>query len=58
MLGSSLGHLVRKILVEIIRIVVVEIETLHGVILRFLDLGDANHEDFTTKVLNPLVLLA
>ena len=67
MLGSSLGfcdrggssfHVVGKIIVEIIRIVVVEIETLRGVILRFLDLGDVNHEDFTAKVLNLYVLLA
>ena len=67
MLDSSLGfcdcrrssfHVVRKVLVKIIRIVVVEIETFRGVILRFLDLGDANHEDFTANVLNLLVLLA
>ena len=67
LLDSSLGfcdyrrsslHVVREILVEIIRIIVVEIETLRGVILRFLDFGDANHEDFTAKVLNLLVLLA
>ena len=67
MLGSGLGfcdrgessfHVVGKILVEIIRIVVVEVETLRGVILRFMDFGDANHEDFTAKVLNLLVLLA
>ena len=67
MLGSSLGfcdrgrssfHVVGKILVEIIRVVVIKIKTLRGVILRFLDLGDANHEDFTAKVLNLLVLLA
>ena len=67
MLGSSLNfcdrwrssfHVVGKILVEIIRIIVVEIETLRGVILRFLDFGDANHEDFTAKILNFLVLFA
>ena len=51
-------HVVGKILVEIIRIVVVEVETLHGVILRFMDFGDANHEDFTAKDLNFLVLFA
>ena len=33
--GRSSFHIVRKILAEIIRIVVVEIETLRGVILRF-----------------------
>ena len=67
MLGSSLGfcdrgrssfQVIGKILIKIIRIVVVEIETFRGVILRFLDLGDANHEDFTANVLNLLVLLA
>ena len=67
MLGSSLGfcdrgvssfHVVRKILVEIIRIVVVKVEMLRGVILRFLDLGDMNHEDFMAKILNFLVLFA
>ena len=47
-----------KILVEVIRIVVIEIETLRGVILRFLDFGDANHEDFAAKILNFLVLFA
>ena len=56
--GRSSFHVVGKILVEIIRILVVEIETLRGVVLGFLDLGDANHEDFTAKVLNLLVLLA
>ena len=49
-------HVVGKILVEMIRIVVIEVETLRGVILRFRDFGDANHEDFTAKVLNFLVL--
>ena len=67
LLGSSLGfcargrssfHIVGKVLIEIIRIVVVEIEMLRGVILRFLDLGDANNENFMAKVLNLLVLLA
>jgi len=56
--GESSFHVVGKILVEIIRIIVVEIETLRGVILRFLDFGDANHEDFTAKILNLLVLFA
>ena len=67
MLGSSLNfcdrgrssfHVVGKILVEIIIIVVIEVETLRGVILRFMDFGDANHEDFTVKILNFLVLFA
>ena len=67
MLDSSLGfcdcgrssfHAVGKVLVEIIRIVVIEVETLRGVVLRFVDLRDANHDDFTTKVLNFLVLFA
>jgi len=66
LLGSSLGfcdrewssfHVIGKVLVEIIRIVVVEVETLCGV-LWFMDFGDANHEDFTAKVLNFLVLFA
>ena len=65
MLGSDLGfcdcgrssfHVVGKILVKIIRIVVVEVETLRGITLRFF--GDTNHEDFTAKVLNFLVLFA
>ena len=51
-------HIVGKVLIEIIRIVVIEIEALRGIILRFMDLGDANHEDFTTKILNFLVLFA
>ena len=67
LLGNSLGfcdcwgssfHVIGKVLVEIIRIVVVEVETLRGIVLRFVDLGDANHEDFTAKVLNFLVLFA
>ena len=67
MLGGSLGfcdhgrsgfHVVGKILVKIIRIVVVEVETLRGVILRFMDFRDANHEDFTAKILDFLVLFA
>ena len=56
--GGSSFHVIGKILIEIIRIIVVEIETLCGVILRFLDFGDANHEDFTAKILNLLVLFA
>ena len=65
MLGSDLGfcdcgrssfHVVGKILVKIIRIVVVEVETLRGITLRFLDFGDADHEDLMTKILNLLVL--
>ena len=56
--GGSSSHVIRKILVEIIRIVVVEVETLRGVIVRFVDFGDANHEDFTAKILNFLVLFA
>ena len=51
-------HVVGKVLVKVIRIVVVEVEMLCGVILRFMDFGDANHEDFTAKILNFLVLLA
>ena len=54
--GGSSFHVVEKIVVEIIKIVVVEVETLRGVILRFMDFGDANHEDFTAKILNLLVL--
>ena len=49
-------HVVGKILVEIIRIVVVEVETLRGITLGFF--GDVNHEDFMAKVLNLLVLFA
>ena len=56
--GRSSLHVVGEVLVEIIRIVVIEVETLRGVILRFVDLRDANHDDFTTKVLNFLVLFA
>jgi len=67
LLGSSLGlcdrgrgsfHVVGEILVEIIRVIVVEVETLRGVVLRFVDHEDANHEDFTAKILNFLVLFA
>ena len=67
MLGSSLGfcdrgksslHVVGNVLVEIIRIIVVEGETLRGVILRFVDFGDVNHKDFMAKVSNFLVLFS
>jgi hypothetical protein len=67
LLGSSLGffncgrssfHVVGKVLVEIIRVVVVEVETLCGITLRFRNFEDANHEDFTAKILNSLVLFA
>ena len=66
MLGSSLNfcdrgssfHVVVKILVEIIRVGVVEVEMLCGITLRFWNFGDANHEDFTAKILNFLVLFA
>ena len=51
-------HVVRKVLVEIIRVVVVEVEMLRGIALRFLNFGDANHEDLTAKILNLLVLFA
>ena len=56
--GRSSFHVVGKVFVEIIRIVVVKVEMLRGVILRFLDLGDMNHEDFMAKILNFLVLFA
>jgi hypothetical protein len=67
LLGSSLGfcdrgrssfHVVGKILVEIIKIVVVGVEMLRGVILRFMDIRDVNREDFSAKILNFLVLFA
>ena len=66
LLGSSLGFCDRggssfhvgKILAEIIIIVVIEIEMLRGVILRLLNLGNTNHEDFMAKILNFLVLFA
>ena len=67
MLDSSLGfcdcrrssfHVVGKELIEIIRVVVVEVETLRRIALRFLNFGDANHEDLTAKILNLLVLFA
>ena len=54
--GGSSFHVVGKVLVEIIRIVVIEVETLRRITLRFF--GDTNHEDFTAKVLNFLVLFA
>ena len=49
-------YVVGKVLVEIIRIVIIEVETLCGITLRFL--GDTNHEDFMAKILNFLVLFA
>ena len=54
--GRGSLHVVGEILVEIIRIVVVEVEALRGIALRFF--GDTNHEDFMAKVLNFLVLFA
>jgi len=54
--GRSSFHIVGKVLIEIIRIVVVKVDTLRGITLRFF--GDTNHEDFTAKVLNFLVLFA
>ena len=66
-LGSSLGfcdcgrssfHIVGKVLVEIIGVVVVKVETLRGITLRYLNFGDTNHEDFGAKILNFLVLFA
>ena len=56
--GRSSFHVVGKILVQVIRIVVVEIETLYGVIIWFMNFRDANYEDFTAKILNFLVLFA
>ena len=56
--GRSSFHVVGKVLVEIIRVVVIEVEALRGITLRFLNFGDANHADFPTKVLNLLVLFA
>ena len=56
--GGSSFHVVGKIPVKVIRIVVVEIETLRGVILRFMEFRDANREDFKAKILNFLVLFA
>ena len=55
--GSSF-HVVGKVLVEIIRVVVVEVKMLLGIILGFLNFSDANHEDFMAKILNLLVLFA
>ena len=54
--GRSSFHVVRKVLVEIIRVVVIEVETLRGITLRFRNFGDANHEDFMVEILNLLVL--
>ena len=56
--GGSSFHVVGKVLVEVIRIVVIEIETLHGVILWFMNFRDANHEDFLAQILDFLVLFA
>jgi len=56
--GGSSFHFVGKILVKVIRIVVVEIETLRGVILWFMNFRDTNHEDFTVEILNFLVFFA
>ena len=56
--GRSSFHVIGKVLVEIIRVVVVKVEMLRGIALRFLNFRDANHEDFTAKILNLLVLFA
>ena len=40
--GRSSFHVVGKVLVEIIRVVVVEVEMLRGITLRFLNLRDAD----------------
>ena len=56
--GGSSFHVVGKVLVEIIKVVVVEVEMLRVITLRFLNFGDANHEDFTAKILNLLFLFA
>ena len=56
--GGSSFHVVGKILVRVIKIVVIEDETLRGVLLRFMEFRDANHEDFTAKILNFVVLFA
>ena len=56
--GRSSFHVVGKILVEIIKIIAVEVETLRGVILRFMDIRDVNREDFSAEILKILVLLA
>ena len=56
--GRSSFHVVVKLLVEIIRVVVIEVETLRAITLRFLNFGDANHEDFMAKILNLFVLFA
>jgi hypothetical protein len=54
--GRSSFHVIGKVLVEIFRVVVVEVETLREITLGFFRY--ANHEDFTAKVLNVLVLFA
>ena len=56
--GRSSFHVVGMVLVEVLRIVVVEVEMLRRTALRFLNFRDANHEDFTAKILNLLVLFA
>ena len=56
--GRSSFHVVGKLLVKIIRVVVIKVEMLRGIALMFLMFGDANHEDFTAKILNLLVLFA
>ena len=56
--GGSSFHVVGKILIEVIRIVVIEIETHEDFMAKILNFKDANHEDFTAKILNFLVLFA
>jgi len=38
---------VGELLVEVVRVVVVEVDALHGVIIRLVDLHDAYHEHFS-----------
>ena len=54
--GRSSFHVIGKVVIEIIRIVVVEVETLRGITLGLF--RDMNHEDFTAKIMNFLVLFA
>ena len=54
--GGSSFHVVGKVLLEIIRVIIVEIETLRGITLSIF--RDMNHADFTAKILNFLVLFA
>ena len=54
--GGSSFHVVGEVLVEIIRVIVIEVDTLRGIALRFF--GDTNHEDFTAEILNFFVLFA